>query len=142
MKAKLFFLMVFSIIIIGCEQKTKDPIEGVWEMIFMEYPNMEISYPGGATGEATKSWTTGGFTIGGEWQIDTIHYNYHGWGTYTLEDTHYTETIINHPDDALVGETINMIIIVRNDTLIQKWPVDDNWIPVDNHNTEKYIRLK
>jgi hypothetical protein len=31
---------------------------------------------------------------------------------------------------------------IDNDTLIQKWPVDENWNLGDKYNIEKYIRLK
>jgi hypothetical protein len=35
-----------------------------------------------------------------------------------------------------------MIQEIKNDTLIQKWPVDENWKLAEKYSIEKYIRLK
>jgi hypothetical protein len=35
-----------------------------------------------------------------------------------------------------------MIQEVENDTLIQKWPADENWKLAGKYSIEKYIRLR
>jgi len=70
-------------------------------------------------------------------------HNY-GWGTYKLSDgTHYEESIIKHNSfPEIEGTTIKMLIEIKNDTLIQRWPVDENWNLQKKYMIEKYIRLK
>ena len=76
--------------------------------------------------------------------MDTVTYNNYGWGTYKLtEGNKYEESIIyHHMDESSIGTNIKMLIEVRNDTLIQKWPVNDNWQLAVTYNEEKYVRLK
>jgi hypothetical protein len=40
------------------------------------------------------------------------------------------------------GSTIKMFIEVRNDTLIQRWPANENWQLAEKFNIEKYVRIK
>jgi hypothetical protein len=35
-----------------------------------------------------------------------------------------------------------MLMELKNDTLIQKWPVDENWNLQENYKIEKYVRIK
>jgi len=35
-----------------------------------------------------------------------------------------------------------MLMEINIDTIIQKWPVDENWKLADKYSVEKYVRLK
>ena len=55
----------------------------------------------------------------------------------------YEESITyHHLSESLIGTTIKMFIEVKNDTLIQKWPVNDAWQLPEKYSLEKYVRLK
>jgi len=136
-------------IIISCNQQKKSPIEGAWQLVYAKPSSMEESFPGQITGSDVKFWIDGCFTFAGTFHLDTLVIDNYGWGTYKLsEGTHYEESIIkyhyspNLEGQNLEGQTVKMLIEVRNDTLIQRWPADENWNLSQKYSTEKYIRLK
>ena len=76
--------------------------------------------------------------------MDTVTLNNYGWGIFKLsEGNKYEESITyHHLSESSIGTTIKMLIEVRNDTLIQRWPTDENWKLAEKYSTEKYIRLE
>jgi hypothetical protein len=127
-----------------CSTEKKSPIEGGWKLVYAKFPSSEITYPGNMTGSGVKTWTTGTFTFAGKYIMDTVTYDNYGWGTYKLsEGNRYEETILyHHLDEQSTGTTIRMFLEVRNDTLIQRWPVKDDWQLNEKYGTEKYVRLR
>lgn len=113
-------------------------------MVSGEWGSIEETFPGQITGSDIKVWTEDCFAFVGKFQMDTVMIDNFGWGKYRfIEGIKYEENIMMHkysPD--LEGQTIKMLTEIRNDTLIQKWPVDDNWNLAENHSTEKYVRVK
>ena len=142
MKKTVLLILIFPFIIGSCTKDESHPFEGVWKLIY--YTNGEISYPGEITGSGAKVWTKGGFAFVGEYQIDTVTIDNYGWGTYKIsESTRYEESIIfHHSAPSLNGQTLKMHLELRNDTLIQSWPVDEDWNLEEDHRIEKYVRLK
>ena len=56
--------------------------------------------------------------------------------------TNYKEHFELHSVDGYHGTTTRMLLEIRNDTLIQKYPVDENWMLPEEYNLEKWIRLE
>jgi hypothetical protein len=68
------------------------------------------------------------------------HDNY-GGGTYTFQGDRYQENVL-YAGKMIMNRKNKMIQEIKNDTLIQKWPVDENWKLAEKYSIEKYIRLK
>ena len=142
---RTIFLSLIVLFIIGCgSQEKKLPIEGGWKLVYANFPSSDLTFPSNFTGAGVKTWTSGTFVFAGIYQMDTVTYNNYGWGTFKLsEPNKYEESIIyHHLSESSIGTTIKMLIEVRNDTLIQKWPVNDNWQLPEQYSLEKYVRLK
>ena len=142
MKKVVILILILPLIIGSCAKEESLPFEGAWKLVYST--NGEISYPGEITGAGVKVWTKGGFTFAGEYQSDTVTIDNYGWGTYKIsEGTRYEENIIfHHSAPRLTGQTLKMHLELRNDTLIQSWPADEDWNLEEDHRIEKYVRLK
>ncbi len=135
--------LIIPFIIGSCTQEKVSPTEGTWELIYVKMGDLE--YPGNVTGSQIKMWTKDCFAFTGKFQIDTVSLDNYGWGKYRfVEGNHYEEDVLYFMPNAysMEGSTIKMLMEVRNDTLIQKWPTDENWKLNEAHNIEKYIRVK
>lgn len=141
---KIAILSLFlSLFLFSCKQKeVKSPIEGVWKLVYAESPSANFIYPENVKGEDIKVWTKTYFTFDGTFKNDTTEIDSYGWGTYTLNGNKYVETLRFYPDKSSIGNVINMLLEIKNDTLIQKFPADENFQLKENYNTEKYVRLE
>jgi hypothetical protein len=145
MKTKLGLFLVTLILILGFTTSPK-PIEGAWNLVYaqtIDGGKQVWRFPGNSTGSDLKMWTGNHFTFVGRFKTDTTYNDNYGGGTYTLEGTHYLETILYHTITSAVGTKIKMLIEIKGDSLIQTYPVDDNWkVDKNKYNIEKYVRLK
>jgi hypothetical protein len=142
MKRTVLFSLIIALLIVSCTQEKKSPIEGGWQLVFGNWGS-DTSFPDQITGIDVKMWANGNFVFAGKYQIDTIKEEGFGWGRYRfVEGIHYEEDIIFHPTESYIGQTVRMLLEIRNDTLIQQWPADENWKLAEKHNIEKYVRLK
>jgi hypothetical protein len=104
--------------------------------------SLQYEFPGSGAGSDIKMWTANHFPAVGQFQVDTTLMDPGVDGTYKLEGNKYEENIIYHTFKNNVGQKVKMILELRNDTLIQTFPVDDNGqIDKSNYSIEKYIRL-
>ena len=144
MKNTLNFSLLILFIAVSCTQEKKQPLEGGWKLVSASYPDNDMSYPGTFTGSGVKTWVSGTFVFAGSYRMDTVVYDNYGWGTNTLtEGNKYEEVIMyHHLSESLTGSKIKMIIEVKNDTLFQYWPADDDWKLPGKYSIEKYVRLK
>jgi len=142
MKKTIFLGLIILLIIGSCTQEKKSPIEGAWKMIYAKSRTMEETYPAQVQGEQIKMWSKEHFTFVGHFEWDTLSQDSYGWGTYTLNGNEYEENIKLHVTKSSIGQTVRMLIEIQNDTLIQRWPADENWVLAEEFSTEKYIRLK
>lgn len=143
MKRFLAYILLV-IFLTGCSLgEKKSPVEGGWKLVYANNPSVDFNYPENITGSAVKFWTSGTFAFTGHFKTDTATIINYGWGTYKLtEGNRYEESIMyHHLMEASIGNTIKMILEVKNDTLYQIWPVDENWQPSEKHNIEKFVRL-
>jgi len=136
-----------SMLILGCAPQKTSPIEGAWKMVYAKSVNGDTlvgEYPGKWTGSDMKIWTKGYFAFVGRYKSegDTTFTDSYGGGRYKLDGDRYEEIIQYHAWTSNVGDTIKMLLEIKNDTLVQTWPVGSNGqIDKKNFMQEKYTRL-
>jgi hypothetical protein len=135
-----FFVLTMLIFLPGCVQEEILPIEGAWQWISADYSLDNVTAPVQDDGDITKFWTGGHFAFIGQLKSESTVDDRYGWGTFELDGNRYTEHVKFHYDEVYQDASVRMILEIRNDTLIQKWPVDENWILPEIFNSEKYIR--
>jgi hypothetical protein len=142
MKKIIFLSLIISLMIVSCTQEKKSPVEGTWKMVYAKWDGIDITFPAQINGGQIKIWSNGYFAHVGEFRVDTSVMNNSGVGSYTLDGNRYEESFIYRGSETALGKKVRLIQEIRNDTLIQSWPADDNWKLAEKHSTEKYIRLK
>lgn len=146
MKVNVIFCLMISIIIISCTQQKNSQLEGAWQLVYFKNiagDSLRYEIPGNITGSQIKMWSQDHFMFVGRFKLDTAFSDNYGTGTYKLEERQYEENILDFTTANSVGEKIKLLLEIRNDTLIQSWPANDNWeIDQSNYYVEKYIRLK
>ena len=138
--------IVVLIIFLSCIQSQRKPHEGTWNLVSMQRisgDTLEWIFPGDITGSDMKMWTKDHFSFVGRFKRDTTIVDNFGGGTYTLNGNQYEETILYAANSDNVGSKIKILLEVKGDSLIQTWPLDDNWqLDKSNYYIEKYIRLE
>jgi hypothetical protein len=137
---------MISLIIGSCTQQKSSQIEGTWQFVSakgMAGDTVKIQFPSTAlTGSDIKMWSKNHFVFVGRFKRDTTFSNNYGGGTYKLDGNRYEESILYHTNTSAVGNKVKMLLEIRNDTLIQTYPVDDNGqIKKSGYYVEKYIKL-
>jgi hypothetical protein len=145
MKASIFLFSLMLLFIISCTQPAKSPIEGSWQLVsgkWMDGDSLLGEFPGKFTVSDIKMWSKGHFLFVGQFKSDTTIMDNYGGGTYKIEGNQYEETLQFHVWKSAVGTTVKMLVEIKNDTLIQTWPVGANGqVDKNNFSQEKYIRL-
>jgi hypothetical protein len=145
MKANIIFNLMISIIMLGCTPQKTSPIEGTWKLVYGIWTSNDTvvyEFPGKLTGSQIKMWSKDYFVFAGRFKIDTAFSDNSGGGRYKLQGNRYEEDIQYHTETTAVGKTAKMLLEIRNDTLIQTWPLLDNGqIDKSNFDQEKYVRL-
>ncbi len=144
MKPIVLFVAV-CMLVPGCAPQKSAPVEGAWKLVYATYTKsdslMEV-FPGKGTGSDMKIWTRSHFLFVGRYKLDTTVTVSYGGGTYLLEGDRYQENIMYHARTPYIGETIKMLLEVKNDTLVQTWPLQGNGqLDRSNFRQEKYVRL-
>jgi len=142
MKKICLLSIVLTFLVSGCVQEEKSPIEGAWQMIYFNVPDIPYTFPDQVQGSQLKIWTTDYFAFAGQFKIDTTITDNFGWGTYTLDGNKYSENVVLHASESTTGQTVRILVEVSNDTLTQKYPADENWILPEVYSIEKYKKLK
>jgi hypothetical protein len=145
MKTGIFLITVMLFIMGGCTQQKKSPIEGSWQLVsgkWMQGDSLLGEFPGKFVVSDIKMWSKGHFLFAGQFKSDTTVMDSYGGGTYKLEGNQYEETLQFHVWKSAVGTTVKMLMEIRNDTLIQTYPLGNNGqVDKNNFSQEKYIRL-
>jgi hypothetical protein len=142
MKKLIFLSLIFFVTIGSYAQEKKSPIEGAWKLVYANWNMNGQTFPARIQGSDIKVWTKEHFVFAGQFKVDTTLMDNYGWGTYTLVGNKYSENVVLHAYKPSIGETIKLILEIRNDTLTQRFPTDENWKLPTKYNTEKYIRVK
>lgn len=148
MKKATFFGLIISAIIVSCtNQQNKFP-QGAWKNV--QFQSMITDSLGKIVTnnynlDVVKMWSEKNFSFIGQWKQDTIIRDFYGGGTYNLEGNRYEENVVyhfSHPGKVM-KYTLKALLELRNDTLIQTSPVDDNGqINKKRYSIEKYIQVK
>jgi hypothetical protein len=149
MKAKIIFGLLISILVWSCNPNEKQHrrIDGAWSLVYYKSISKDTvigRYIGkDVIGSQLKVWSQGHFAFVGRFNVAQKQVDNYGGGTYTLDGSQYTETILYHTNKKWIGTQPKMLIEVKGDTLYQTWPVNDNWqVDKSNYTIEKYSRLK
>jgi hypothetical protein len=122
-----FFKHDISLIIASCTQEKKSPIEGACQMIYADWPGADVTFPAQIEGSQFKICSAGYVSFVGNFKQDTIVVDNYGLGKYTCEEKTLEEKFIYFVDKSSIGKPVRLLIDIHNDTLVQKWPADENW---------------
>jgi hypothetical protein len=149
MKKIIFLGLIIALIIGSCtQQEVKSPIEGPWQVVsWQRIAGDTLQWKLGVDfiGNEIKSWSKSHFLFVGRYERkkDTTFIDNYGGGTYKLDGAHCDESYVYFVDQKMVGTSQRILLEVKNDTLIQTWPCDENWqINKSNHNVQKLVRVE
>jgi hypothetical protein len=141
MKEVILSIAVVLFILIGCtqEEESESPLEGAWQVVSWKAISADtVQWELGVniTGTEMKIWSDNYFNFVGRYTMDdSTQFNY-GGGSYKLDGNKYEENLI-YPETA----TVKLLLEIRNDTVIQTWPCDENWkTDKSNYYIQKLIR--
>jgi len=146
MKTILLCCIIITLGFSSCKQKESLNIEGAWKLVHsatISNDSAVINFPGKSDMDLTKIWSGDHFMFVARIKTDTVVSDSYGMGTYKLEGNRYEENVKILEYKEWEGKTIKMTLEMKNDTLIQTYPVDENgqmdkgWATI-----EKYIRIK
>ncbi len=137
--------LIVLMIIGGCASEKPSPMEGVWQLAF-EYDisgnHTTTIYPGTSEGSEMKIWSGNQFTFFGMFVEDSIYTPVYGGGTFTLKGNSYTEFVQYHSAPEYQDQTVTLSLEIKNDTLIQIWPVDVNGQGLESgYFMEKWVKV-
>jgi hypothetical protein len=145
MKKGIYFCISLLLMTASCSKQDNESPRGGWQMV-----QMQMIDKGKVTNYfsdrykvyQTKMWDADHFIFVGKYQVDTaVTYRY-GVGTWTLNGNIYTEDILYHFDKSYEGQKEKIWLEIKNDTLLQIFPVDDLGNPSSRHWVEKYVKLE
>lgn len=149
MKAiKVIFYLMILLMIGSCKPFKRNLPIGAWQLVYARHmagDSVITDFPGNIQGAQIKIWSEKNFFFAGSRKIlpDTVSEDTYGGGTYKLVDNKYQETVLYHFNKLAEHKIFNMILEIKDDTLTQTWPVDQNGkIIRANYYIEKYVRIK
>jgi CTP-dependent riboflavin kinase len=146
MKTRLLCIIMIIFSLCAYSQKEKPNIEGAWKQVYHQTitgNSVVVDFPGKSEVNAIKIWSGDHFMFVVREKVDTTVTDGYGVGTYTLTGNRYEEHIKILSYKPWEGTTIKMLLEIKNDTLIQSYPVDEKgkmneeWAII-----EKYVRIK
>ena len=149
MKPLLFPALTISLIAAlfmqSCSSNTTTPIEGTWRLAY-EYEvrngDSNCIFPGSSRGSELKMWTGNRWSLVGVFIEDSVMTDNYAGGTFTLKENDYREMVEFHSAPEYLGQTVRLFLEIREDTLIQIWPVNEEGEPdPEHHYMEKWVRM-
>jgi hypothetical protein len=120
-------------------------MEGAWKLAYEYEVFVDSStriFPGEARGSEIKMWSGNRWALVGVFIEDSIITDNFGGGTFTIDGTDYREIVEYHSATQYLGQTVKLHLEIRNDTLVQIWPVDeDGEIIKDHYYIEHWVRF-
>lgn len=146
MKKNLLPGLIAFLMLGSCTQEALSPMEGAWKLAF-EYEfsgeHTTLLYPGTSPGREIKLWSGDRWALVGAFVEDSIVTEVFAGGKFTLEGNDYREIVEFHSAPEYQGQTVKLWLEVKNDTLTQIWPVDENGKPVPGqYYMEKWVRFE
>jgi len=146
MKLQVFISSIVLIFLFSCNQTESEFPQGAWSLVQGDavYGGDSVVnlFPSQYSGNDVKIWSERHYNYVGQAILDTDTFDHFGGGTYTIDGNRYIENIVwDYKKDA-VGNKVKMLLDLQNDTLIQIFPIDDNWQKMDDFFfVVKYIKL-
>ena len=138
----LFFVLFIALLIGSCAaEEERPPLEGAWNLVYSEWPGHNMTFPDQITGSSIKFFCKEHFAFAGRLFVDDVPMNYLGGGRYTLEGNRYSEMFDYHRSEDVIGTTTRILLEIRGDTLIQRWPANNDWELDEMHHMQKYVRM-
>ena len=145
MKKNLLLCLFIPMFMFSCTQEKVSPMDGAWKLAFeyeVQGDQSTLIFPGVSQGSEIKMWSGDRWALVGVFIEDSTITDNFGGGKFTLEGTNYQEIVEYHSAKQYLGQTVKLFLEVKNDTLTQIWPVDDEGVPVaSHHNMEKWVRF-
>jgi hypothetical protein len=146
MKISLIIGLIATILPLACTRVEKVPMEGAWKLA-CEYEvkgeHSSLIFPGSSRGSEIKIWSGDRWALVGVFIEDSTVTDNFGGGKFTLEGTNYQEIVEYHSAREYLGQTVKLFLEIKNDTLTQIWPVDEDGQPVQSHYyMEKWVRFE
>lgn len=144
MKKNLLLCLILPLILGSCTTETTSPMEGAWKLAYeieVKGDNTSILYPGETLGSEIKMWSGDRWALVGVFVEDSTLSDVFAGGKFTIEGTDYREIVEFHSATEYLGQTVKLYLEIKNDTLTQYWPVDENGDPIESHYyMEKWVR--
>jgi hypothetical protein len=146
MKKTLLLCLIIPLFLGSCTGEKLSPMEGAWKLAY-EYEisgdDSKLLFPGTSKGSETKMWSGDRWALVGVFIEDSIVTDVFAGGEFTLEGTNYQEIVEYHSATEYLGQTVKLYLEIKNDTLTQMWPVDEQGEPVESHYyMEKWVRFE
>ncbi|MGE5426425.1 MAG: M56 family metallopeptidase [Methylococcaceae bacterium] len=123
---------------------TSEKIEGAWKTFLsqkIENGKAITLITSDSKYTEMKVWTKDYYAYVGNQGYGS--YSFGGSGTYKLNGNLYEENIIYSPVGSTQGQTVKLILEIKNDTLTQIWPIDASGkYDKSNCNIIKMVRMK
>jgi len=145
MKKTLLLCLFLPTFILSCTEEKLSPMDGAWKLAYefeVKDGTSTLIFPGVSQGSEIKMWSGDRWALVGVFIEDSTITDNFGGGKFTLEGTDYQEIVEYHSAKQYLGQTVKLYLEIKNDTLTQYWPVDENGVPnKDHHYMEKWIRF-
>jgi len=139
-------LILFLFFLFAYQSQSQDfSIVGTWKQVSFTVISNGITVSkvtNSGNGEQLKSWSKESFLfVGKVTENNNVSYSF-GNGNYSLHGNHYTENIKVHVSPSYEGKTLNFIMELKGDTLIQIFSAKNDW-SYDKKNCwiEKFIKV-
>ncbi len=144
-KPALFIFVLFMTYGIFAQEKL--PIIGAWNLVqaYTKSDNRTLSeFPVTYVGSQCKIWTVHNYLFVGRFKEKGTLSDSYGGGTYTLDGNKYEEIIQYNNNPRLIDKKVIMLLEIKNDTLIQTFPVSENGEIMKNgqYFIYKYTRIR
>ena len=146
MRRILLLCLIIPVLLGSCTQEKVSPMEGAWKLAYEYEVSGDITsllFPGISKGSEIKMWSGDRWALVGVFIEDSTITDNFGGGKFTLEGTDYQEMVGYHSAKEYLGTTVKLFLEIKNDTLTQIWPVDEQGEPVLSHYyMEKWVRFE
>ena len=145
MKTRIFCFILIALSLNSYSQQKPIVLEGAWKVVQTQSINDDkvvTDFPGKSDVDVIKIWSGNHFMTVGRSKSGTTVTDQYGYGTFKLDGSKYEENVAYLFYKPWEGTTVKLSLVLRNDTLIQTYPVDDKGQPDKNGAwVEKYIKL-
>ena len=137
--------LLFCLMLSSCNRQAAS-IDGAWNLVsgrFVVNDTLTYEFPGNVQESNIKIWSGSHFVFAGWFKTHSSTLPIYGYGTFKLRENRYEEFVQYNDNPEFMNQTIKMFLEIKNDTLIQAWPLDNQGqLDSSKLSFEKFIRLK